>query len=113
VCVLVVDDDDELRAVIMDELGNSGVTPVPAADADSAIERIDGSVDVLLTDLMLPGINGVELIERARAQRPDLPAILMTGAATSEIPPLPPGVVLLRKPFPMEALIQEIDRALC
>ncbi len=75
--------------------------------------RLD-EVDVLLTDVVMPGMRGPELYEVLRSARPDLPAVFMTGYAAGDAGALevPAGHPLLTKPFTVEALLAAIEEAL-
>jgi PAS domain S-box-containing protein len=106
--ILVVDDLDLVRATIGEVLQDSGHTVVLAGSYDDAMGAIAGrldTVDLVLTDAVMPGRSGVDLIRDLRALRPDLACILMSGDlrehASEE---LPPRVVRLAKPFTVESL---------
>ncbi|MGD0104531.1 MAG: response regulator [Rhodopila sp.] len=81
--ILVVDDDNSVRETLADLLEISGYCPLQAADAPEALTilRQEPVVHVLITDLTMPGADGIALIRRARELRHDLPAILLTGYA--------------------------------
>jgi CheY-like chemotaxis protein len=82
-CVLLVDDDNAVRETLAELLEDVGFRPVQASDAAQAliILRQNGTIDVLVTDLTMPGDDGIALIRQARVIRNDLPAILLTGYA--------------------------------
>ncbi|HEX5762788.1 MAG TPA: ATP-binding protein [Solirubrobacterales bacterium] len=115
--VLVVDNDEAVRAVIAHMLGRRGyVTQVAAsaAEAEAIVADPDGGVDLLLTDVVMPGGSGRELVDRLRERGFGLPAIFMTGHSP-ETRPLDPGderATVLRKPFGREALLRAVDEAL-
>ena len=99
--VLVVDDDPDLRMVAEDGLKSLGCD-VLLADCGPTALHILGSgpaVDLLMVDVRMAGMDGLELIERARALRPGLKALIMTGGA--EVPRARGrgATALLRKPF--------------
>ncbi len=79
--LLLVDDDRMVREVLAAELTEAGYAVTEAADAASALAVIDGGapVDLLVSDLAMPGPDGVALIREARRRRPGLPAILLAG----------------------------------
>jgi DNA-binding NtrC family response regulator len=85
--VLVADDDRSLRSLISAALQRQGHSVLLAASADEAI-RIstspDTSIDVLLTDLSMPGGSGISLATEIRAQRPDIAVVLMSGWQVEE-----------------------------
>jgi len=79
--VLVVEDDELVREVLMTSLEDVGFVTLGAENAASAIARLDqgGGVDALITDFSMPGMNGLDLIHEVHARKPGLPAILLTG----------------------------------
>lgn len=112
--VLVVDDDESLRVVLADLLQEAGFCVVQAGDAKEAlmILRANPSINGLVTDLSMPGLDGVALIHQARELSPNLPAILMTGyadhAAANATSPCGHFLVL-RKPVQGECLIEHLE----
>ena len=80
---LVVDDDPMVRQMLALQLAALGFEIIQAGDGLDALAHLDagGAVDLLITDLSMPGMNGLVLIEEARLRRPELPAILLTGYA--------------------------------
>jgi two-component system cell cycle sensor histidine kinase/response regulator CckA len=80
--VLVVEDEDAVRAVIKRLLTSWGHQCIEARNGDTALELIRSTqepIDLLITDLVMPGMNGNALITRARAVRPDLKVLMMSG----------------------------------
>jgi len=78
--LLIVDDEPTVRVMFTVLLQGAGYDPVAAGSAEKALARLhEGPVDLVLTDLGMPGVGGVELIERLRRLRPTLPVIAMTG----------------------------------
>ena len=81
-CVLVVEDEILIRVLIVDELRAEGFTVVEAATAAEALSYFQAGVqvDLVLSDIGLPGgLNGVDLVQRLRAQAPSLPTVLTSG----------------------------------
>ncbi|MBO1074893.1 response regulator [Roseomonas marmotae] len=109
--VLVVDDEPAVRAAIAADLAARGWHVTEAADALAALERIGAApLDLLVTDLAMPGMNGLALLAEARRRRPGLPAMLVTGymdedssGALQEAEQGGP-FMLLRKPIPADEL---------
>ena len=104
--VLVVEDDDDVRALSVEVLRELGYRVLETHDAPSALrllERQDGHVDLLFTDVVLPGgMTGAELVAQARALRPALKVLYTTGYARNAIVHqgrLDAGVALITKPF--------------
>lgn len=80
--VLVVEDEEEVRALARDVLEMHGYTVLEAldvADATRLAETHPGSIDLLVTDVMMPGASGPELARRLRAHRPGLRVLCMSG----------------------------------
>ena len=79
--VLVVDDDHVVREMLSALLEGFGYQIIAVPDAATALARLDEGdrADLLVTDLSMPGMNGLTLIEEARRRQPDLPAVLLTG----------------------------------
>jgi CheY-like chemotaxis protein len=108
--VLAVDDDPlilENTAVMLEDLGHHVARATSGERALQKMHAID-SVDVVLTDQGMPGMTGLQLIERIRAQRPDMPILLVTGY--SDLPSgSHPHVRRLNKPFDQAALARALD----
>src|SRR5688500_9880370 len=80
VSVLAVDDDLALLGVLSRVLTRAGYRCIMASSGAEALCRLgDAPVDVLITDLAMPGMGGLEFMHRARARDPDLPILIMTG----------------------------------
>lgn len=113
--VLVVEDEAFLREVVAESLQEAGyeVAHVDSGDAGLAVLRSDAPVDVLVSDIRLPGISGYELAAAGKSLRPDLKMILMTGYAPSLPPELKPAVYrVLQKPFRIDSLAGVVAAAL-
>jgi signal transduction histidine kinase/CheY-like chemotaxis protein len=110
--ILVVEDQDETRAQIVEALGDIGCETIEAADGLRALQIVESlrPLDLLITDIGLPLLNGRQLADAARAARPDLRILMITGYAGSALVnvSLPEGVEVLRKPF---SLAELVDRA--
>ena len=81
--ILLVDDEVMVRETLAASLGEAGYSVLPVADAAAALEllRSPVTVDILVTDLSMPGIDGLALIRQAQCERAGLPAVLLTGYA--------------------------------
>lgn len=111
--VLVVEDEDMVRSLIVTLLEELGYVPIQAPGADAAIAQLqsDQPIDLLITDVGLPGMNGRQLAEIARTHRPQLPVLFVTGYApnaTVRATFLEPGMDMLSKPFAMSDLAAKI-----
>ncbi len=106
--VLVVEDQDDVRAQIADVLTAMGCEVVEASDGPRALQIIESRspIDLLVTDVGLPGINGRQLADAARAAFPGLPVLMITGYAGRALDnaELADGVEILRKPFALDDL---------
>jgi len=110
--VLVVEDEEVIRGLVDQVLRGEGYEVLLAADGDEAIELADGArVDVLLTDLTMPGIGGHELADRLRAGAPELKVMFMSGFAEGNdfsTTALPPATAFLEKPFTFTMLSERM-----
>lgn len=117
--VLVVDDDRPVLETVAAQLEDSGFAVVTAGGGAEALALIDAgtAVDALVTDLSMPGLNGVDLIRRAQERRPRLPALLLTGypsdGAAQALCSQTRGMVLLvNKPTPAKKLADRLTALL-
>jgi PAS domain S-box-containing protein len=111
--VLVVEDEDAVRGLIVDVLTDLGYRPIEAVDGPSGLEiiRSPATIDLMVTDVGLPGLNGRQLADAARILRPALRILFVTGYAHSAVTreDFPgPGMELITKPFAVEALATRI-----
>jgi PAS domain S-box-containing protein len=112
--VLVVDDEPTIRMLIGETLADLGYQAIEAADAASALKVLESDVeiDLLITDIGLPGTtNGKQMADRARAHRPQLKVLFITGYAENAAiysADLQQGMHVLSKPFPMDKLASRI-----
>jgi len=114
--ILVVEDECPLRRLLMSALSAAGHEVQVAEDGIDALEQFGGhldTIDLVLTDLVMPRMGGRELAEHLHARAPDLPVVFMTGYSDD---PLPDGVDpardLIRKPFGIDELTRRIRRRL-
>ena len=114
--VLLVEDEAVLRELAVENLEEAGYSVIEAGDGAGGLEalRSDTSIDVLLSDIRLPGMNGYQLAEAGRALRPDLKIILMTGYAPGPMPTSLRSAVyrVLQKPFELDVLPGMVAAAL-
>ncbi len=106
--VLLVEDEDAVRELITEALAQLGCNVIEARDGPSGLRIIESraSLDMMITDVGLPGLNGRQLAEAARACRPSMPILLTTGYAGMALDDLQigPGLDVMRKPFSLDAL---------
>jgi two-component system, NtrC family, sensor kinase len=115
--VLVVEDDTDVRGYVVETLASLGYKVFEAAEAEIALRLLDEnpSVHLLLTDVVMPGMNGRKLAEEARLRRPDLKILYMTGYSRNAIMHqgrLDIGVDLLQKPISSEQLASAVHKML-
>jgi signal transduction histidine kinase/CheY-like chemotaxis protein len=109
--VLLVEDQAALRDGLTRWLGDQGFAVVACESAEEALSRAN-DVDVIASDVLLPGMDGIELLGRLRRAAPALPAVLFSGHVDHLATPgreLPDGVKFLEKPFAPEALLATIE----
>jgi len=117
--ILVVDDDASLRGLVSEILRLHGYTVVEASNGETALTMLqnDGSViDAVVTDVVMPNMNGRELVRRATKIRPDLPMLLMSGYVGENVDAmgsvLGPRVAFIQKPFNPDALLEKLREVL-
>lgn len=110
--VLVVEDQENLRLQIVESLAEAGCIVQQAKDGSEGLLAIgsETSFDLIITDIGLPGLNGRQLADAARAIRPHLPVLLITGYAGKALDnsALPSGMEILRKPFLLDELTARV-----
>jgi len=115
--VLVVEDDDDVREYIVSALTRLGYHVLEAEEASTALSAIEchPEVDMLLTDVGLPGINGRQLADEASRRHAGIKILFISGYAKHAIVHngvLDPGVELLSKPFTMNSLARKVAQVL-
>jgi signal transduction histidine kinase len=112
--VLVVEDEDAVRMLVREVLEELGYEAVEIADPAAALPCLGSGerIDLMISDIGMPGINGRELADEARKLRPGLPILFITGYAehaTTLTDFLDPGMTLITKPFTLEKLASSIS----
>ncbi|HUF92855.1 MAG TPA: sigma-54 dependent transcriptional regulator, partial [Candidatus Limnocylindria bacterium] len=114
--LLVADDDPGLRESLERTLTREGYRVILASDGRAALERVQaGGIDLIVTDLKMPGLTGLELLRAAKAISPDVDVILLTAFGTVEeaVKAMKDGAYdFLTKPFRREQLLKLVDKAL-
>jgi DNA-binding NtrC family response regulator len=113
--LLLVDDEQALREVIAERLGDSGYRVEQAGTGEEALERLNEfAFDVLITDLRLPGVDGRQVLDEALARYPDITAIVITGFGgvreAVEVTRLG-AEGFITKPFQFDELMHELSTA--
>lgn len=115
--ILLVEDDDQVRGMIRMLLTQAGYQVVEASDGAAGLEAAEqraGSIDLLLSDMLLPALSGFDLAERIRRKHPDLKILFITGYVEGEIVQRSMselGATFLDKPFAPAALMERVREA--
>jgi two-component system, cell cycle sensor histidine kinase and response regulator CckA len=117
--ILLVDDEPHVRALVRDVLEMSDYRVVEAGSAAEA-EVVEASwsedIDLLLTDVRMPGLTGPELAAKLRARRPDMKVIYMSAFTAADMVSqgidIALGVAVITKPFTVVALTETVDGAM-
>ena len=113
--VLFVDDEEELVSALVERLGIRGIDAHGAATGSDALELIEnGSFDVVVADVKMPGLGGLDVVRIAREKHPDLKIILLSGHGSHE--DAEEGARLgafdyVQKPIDIEVLIEILHKA--
>lgn len=116
ITVLLVEDDAAMREFLEEELVEAGYHVMATAGVEEALERLAREpVDLIITDLMMPGRTGRELLDEVRVREPEIPVIIITafGSIDSAVQAMRSGAFhFLSKPFKPEELLAVMDEAL-
>jgi DNA-binding response OmpR family regulator len=114
----LVEDTDNLRNLLQRVLEGNGFSVLPAADGAEALrscQQHDGTIDLVVSDIVMPQLNGLELEERIRADRPETKFLFMTGFG-DRFPELRElikhGTNILEKPFLPSELLRKVEDTL-
>ncbi len=114
--ILIVDDEKNYPTIIGEILKDEGYTPVTASSSLLALDILKQDyIDLVLTDVKMPGMDGIELLEQIRSMIPDLPVIIMTayGSVEKAVEAMEKGAyTFILKPFDNETLVAHIKKAL-
>ena len=112
--ILLAEDDDSMRNVLTRAIERAGHTVVAVSRGDLALPLVkSGEFDLLLTDIVMPEMDGIELARHAVNFMPDLKVMFITGfaaVALNERNRRPTDAKVLSKPFHLKDLVREIDR---
>jgi CheY-like chemotaxis protein len=110
--VLLVEDDPSVRTVLARHLEQAGCTVIAAGGGEEALAQLQavGTVDLVVSDIRMPGMQGSDLVAALRATRPDLPVLMMSGYADESAlaSPVLEGIPVLEKPFDAPQLIRAV-----
>jgi two-component system, cell cycle sensor histidine kinase and response regulator CckA len=116
--VLVIEDQEEVRRMVLAILRQNGYRLLDAADGTEALsisQRFDGPIQLMVTDVVMPGMNGRELAERMRRLRPGIRVLYISGYTADVLAPegvLAPDVAYLAKPFSPAELSRKVRTVL-
>jgi two-component system cell cycle sensor histidine kinase/response regulator CckA len=116
--ILVVEDEEAIRSLVLRILGGAGYTVLTAVNADDALsasERHKGDIHLLLTDVIMPGMDGKTFVDRLRVLRPGIRVLYMSGYADNAIARhgvLESGNNFIGKPFAKEEIIRKVREVL-
>ena len=114
--ILLVDDEDGIRQLLCDALVAAGYDVLQASDGAEALRLATdhrGEIDVLVTDVIMPHLNGLELARQLSAKRPEVKVVFISGHIEAQILlGADPGLVILRKPFRTEFLLMKVSEAI-
>ncbi len=111
--ILLAEDDDSMRAYLSRALEKSGYEVVAVANGVEAMPHIDAdNFDLLLTDIVMPEMDGIELAQHAASAAPDMRVMFITGfaAVTLRAGQAVPQAKVLSKPFHLRDLVLEVER---
>ena len=114
--ILIAEDDPAIRSLLGDILSDEGYCVETAVDGRIAVDMVAKSPpDLLITDLLMPGLTGWSVLARVRRQAPHLPILVISGAMTG-VPPdtavLPNHTIFLSKPIMISQLLTAIEQLL-
>ncbi|MBS0333371.1 MAG: response regulator [Proteobacteria bacterium] len=111
--ILLAEDDDSLRGFLARALERAGYDVVACADGDEAAAVLDEDWDLLLTDIVMPGMDGIEVARQAAARHPELRIMFITGFAAVALAAgsqAPAGAKVLSKPIHLREIVSEVER---
>ena len=109
--ILLAEDDDSLRAFLSRALERAGYSVRACPDGETALEALEeGPYDLLLTDIVMPGVDGIEVAREAAARDKRLRIMFITGFAAVALAPA--GSRVLAKPVHLREIVSEVERML-
>ena len=111
--ILLAEDDESLRGFLTRALEKAGYEVTACADGDEAAAALDGPWDLLLTDIVMPGLDGIEVARLAGHKRPEAPIMFITGFAAVSLEAAQaaaPGAKVLSKPIHLREIVAEIQK---
>jgi DNA-binding NtrC family response regulator len=113
--VLLVDDEEKFLDLLSQRLGTRGVDADTATSGEEALTKMRGkNLDVIILDVMMPGMGGIETLKRIRKENPEVQIIMLTGQGSIEksVQAMKEGAIdFLEKPVDIGKLIEKIENA--
>ena len=112
-CILLAEDDADIRRLVTEVLTNEGFHVISAVNGAAALvdaRKYGGNIDLLITDVQMPKMDGFDLQERLRLERPDIKLLVISGALEPDIEGA--DFPLLRKPFHLAELAGKVREVL-
>ena len=114
--ILVVDDEEVLRNLMIRVLNGNGYKAISTESGEKALKIInDQNVSLVITDITMPGMSGIDLLKSIKSDNPDLPVLVMTGDGHDDTKSSASSAEadgFIAKPFQNKNIISEIDRIL-
>lgn len=114
--VMIVDDQTGIRRLLSEYFHSEGWKPVEAKNGQEAVNLLTESPDVILLDMKMPVMDGLETLRHVRARFPDLPVIIMTAYGELDLVHQAESLGIsakISKPFDIEALREMVERIYC
>ena len=111
--ILLAEDDDSLRGFLSRALERAGYEVTACADGEEAAAVLGEAWDLLLTDIVMPGMDGIEVARQAAALNPNLRIMFITGFAAVALAAgsqAPAGAKVLSKPIHLREIVSEVER---
>jgi two-component system cell cycle response regulator CpdR len=111
--ILLAEDDDSLRGFLARALERAGYEVTACADGDEAAANLNQDWDLLLTDIVMPGMDGIEVARQAAARQPGLRIMFITGFAAVALAAgdqAPAGAKVLSKPIHLREIVTEVEK---
>jgi two-component system cell cycle response regulator CpdR len=111
--ILLAEDDNSLRGFLARALERAGYDVTACADGEEAVAVLDEAWDLLLTDIVMPGMDGIEVARQAAARHPGLRIMFITGFAAVALTVgerAPAGSKVLSKPIHLREIVAEVER---
>lgn len=111
--ILLAEDDESLRGFLARALERAGFEVKACADGEEAVAELDDRWDLLLTDIVMPGMDGIEVARLAAARQPEMRIMFITGFAAVALSSgnlTPQGAKVLAKPIHLREIVTEVEK---